>query len=72
MNGPIILIATAVIVLEAAAIVCLYFYSRRIERRCNRCLVKTVREQDRMIQQLERILLEKETFEKLLKMLKSL
>lgn len=71
MSGYIILIALAIVVCLVAAIVGLYFYCRRLERRCNCCLVKTIREQDRAMKQLERILLEKDTFEKLLKLIKN-
>lgn len=71
MNGYIILIASIIVVCLIAAIVGLYLYCRRIERRCNRCLVKTIREQDRVMRQLERILLEKETFEKLITLIKN-
>lgn len=72
MNGYIILIALAIVVCLVAAIVGLYFYCRKIERRCNCCLAKTIREQDRAMKQLERILLEKDTFDKLLNMIKKL
>lgn len=71
MNGFIILIASTILLCLVAAIVGLYFYCRRIERRCNSCLVKTIRDQDRTMQQLERILLEKETFEKLITLIKN-
>lgn len=71
MNGYIILIASVIVVCLIAAIVGLFFYCRRLERRCNCCLVKTIREQDRVMRQLERILLEKETFEKLITLIKN-
>lgn len=72
MSKNIILIALAIVICLVAALIGLYFYCRRMERRCNCCLVKTIREQDRAMKQLEHILLEKETFEKLLKVIKNL
>lgn len=72
MSGYIILIALTIVVCLVAAIISLYFYCRKIKRRCDCCLAKTIREQDRAMRQLERILLEKETFEKLLKMINKL
>lgn len=72
MSKNFIFIALAIVICLVAALIGLYFYCRRIERRCNCCLVKTIREQDRAMKQLERILLEKETFEKLLKVIKNL
>lgn len=71
MNGYIIFIALAIVACLVAAIVGLYFYCRKIERRCNSCLVNTIRDQDRTMRQLERILLEKETFEKLITLIKN-
>lgn len=72
MSGYIIFIALTIVVCLVAAIIGLYFYCRKIKRRCDCCLAKTIREQDRAMRQLERILLEKETFEKLLKMINKL
>lgn len=71
MNEIIALIALAISLILVVAVIGLYFYIRGIKHRCNSCLVKTIREQDHMIRQLERILLEKETFEKLIKLIKN-
>lgn len=72
MNEFTIFIALAILFCLVAALIGLYFYIRGIERRINRCLGETIRSQDRTMRQLERILLEKETFEKLLQMIKNL
>ena len=49
------------------AIFCLFLYCRKIERKCNHCIAKSLRELDRMFKELERMQVERETIEKILK-----
>lgn len=46
----------------------LFYYCRRIERRCNRSIAKCLREQDYLARELERTRVEKSTLEQLLRM----
>ena len=49
-------------------VVTLFFYCRRIERRCNRSIAKCLREQDYLTRELEHTRVEKSTLEQLLRM----
>ena len=62
----------AIIFCLAIAIICLFLYCWRIERKCNHCIAKTIREQDRIIKELDRIHAENATIEKMLKIRKDL
>lgn len=68
MNEYMYLLIVAVIFCMMIAIFHLFLYCRKIERKCNHCIAKSLRELDRMFKELERTQTEKETIEKILKM----
>lgn len=67
MNDYALPIALVIICLSLVAVLLIYLHYRRLERNCNRYLVKYVREQERLKRELERILIEKEAIENMLK-----
>ena len=60
MNEYMYLLIVAFIFCMVIAIFCLFLYCRKIERKCNHCIAKSLRE-------LERMQVERETIEKILK-----
>ncbi len=67
MNEYMYLLIVAFIFCMVIAI-CLFLYCRKIERKCNHCIAKSLRELDRMFKELERMQVERETIEKIFKM----
>lgn len=67
MNEWILILALAVAALASAAIGIVCFCCRRMERERNNGLVNAIREQDRLARELERVRVEKEAFERVLR-----
>lgn len=67
VNISILFIALAISVFSLVALLCLFLYCRRIDRKCNHYLAKSLCEQSRASHELGRIRKEKEVIEKLLK-----
>ena len=67
MNEYMYLLIVAFSFCMVIAIFCLFLYCRKIERKCNHCIAKSLRELDRMFKELERMQVERETIEKILK-----
>ena len=68
MNEYLYLLIVAVIFCMLIVIFCLFLYCRKIERNCNHCIAKNLRELDRVFKELERMQVERETIEKIFKM----
>lgn len=67
MNEWILILALTVAALASAAICIVCFCCRRMEREKNSGLVNAIREQDRLARELERVCVEKEAFERMLR-----
>lgn len=67
MNEWIIILALTVAVLALAVIGMVCFCCRRMKREKDNSLVTAIREQDRLAHELERVRIEKEAFERVLR-----
>ena len=67
MNEYMYLLIVSFIFSMVIAIFCIFLYCLKIELKCNHCIAKSLRELDRMFKELERVQVERETIEKILK-----
>ena len=67
MNNYLLLIAWSIAGCSLSGVLLMYLHCRRLKKRCNRYIVKYIRECDRLITELEHTRIEKNTTEKLFK-----
>lgn len=67
IDDYIFFISLSVAFCSLLAVLFIYIYCLQIKRKCNCNIMKSIREQDRVIKELERMRVEKEAIEKTLK-----
>lgn len=68
MNDYILLIALGIVCCSLAAVTVIFLHCRKVERNSNYNVAKSLREKDTLTRELERMRVEKEMTEKVLKM----
>ena len=67
MDNYIFLIALGLVFCSLAIVALVFLHCRKIVEKCNYYMAKSIREQDSLVKELERIRVEKEMMEKVLK-----